>query len=89
MSLEWTGCRCTLISNSSITYESGYPGVPLDFADVSLHDVVPMQSNQDHKNTQVFPAVDNDIYDTVDFARDAGVDPTRHNHRIDLERGGT
>ena len=46
-----------------------------------------MQSNQDHKNSQVFPAVDNDIYDTVDFARDAGVDPTRHNHRIDLERG--
>ena len=70
-----------------ITYAQGYPGVPLDFADVSLHDVVPMQSNQDHKNTQVFPAVDNDIYDTVDFNRDAGVDPTRHNHRIDLERG--
>ena len=70
-----------------ITYAQGYPGVPIDFADVSLHDVVPMQSNQDHRNTLVFPAIDNDIYDTVDFTRDAGVDPTRHNHRIDLERG--
>ncbi|MAD23692.1 MAG: hypothetical protein CMO44_05900 [Verrucomicrobiales bacterium] len=70
-----------------ITYESGYPGVPLDFDNVSLHDVVPLQSNQEHKSQFAITDVDNETLDTIDLAITAGEDPTRHNHRIYLEKG--
>ena len=70
-----------------ITYEQGYPGVPTDFNNVSLHDVVPMQSNQEHRENRAITDVVNETTDTDDLAIAAGTDPTRHNHRIDLERG--
>lgn len=70
-----------------ITYAQGYPGVPVDYNSVSLHDVVPLQSNQDHKSTSAIVDIVNETMDTVDLAISAGTDPTRHNHRIDLEKG--
>ena len=52
-----------------------------------MHDVVPLQSNQDHKSTSAIVDIVNETMDTVDLAISAGTDPTRHNHRIDLEKG--
>jgi hypothetical protein len=70
-----------------VTYESGYPGVPLDFDSVSLHDVVPLQSNQEHKSQSATTDIENETLDTIDLAIPAGEDPTRHSHRIYLEKG--
>ena len=63
-----------------VTYESGYPGVPLDFNDVSLHDVVPMQSNQEHKSQFAITDVDNETLDTIDLTIVAGEDPVSYTH---------
>ena len=70
-----------------VTYDQGYPGVPLDFDNNSLYDVVPMQSNQDVNDSTATVDVENVITDTTDLTIAAGSDPTLHNHRIDLDRG--
>ena len=69
-----------------ITYASGYPGVPIDFNSASLHDVLPMQSNQQAGTTSIVPDLQNEEYDTVDLSQPNG-DPTLHSHRVDLEKG--
>ena len=69
------------------TYVQGAQGVPLDFANNSLYDVVPLQSNQNVQESRCTPDIENTTTDTVDLTIAAGEDPTRHNHRIDLEKG--
>ena len=81
------------------TYTTGANFVPTDWLDRSLADsgyesdpndrtaVVPLQSNQDIKTEQATTDVENEIFETVDLARNSGVDPTSHNHRIDLDKG--
>tara|TARA_S200000501_G_C20856284_1_gene757887 strand:+ start:7 stop:1410 length:1404 start_codon:yes stop_codon:yes gene_type:complete len=69
-----------------VTYASGYPGVPLDFNNSSLHDVLPLQSNLQVGSTTVIPDVANEEYDTVDLSQPNG-DPTLHSHRVDLVKG--
>ena len=73
--------------NVPITYEQGYPGVPLDVDGNSLHDVVPLQSNQEHKDGTAIVDIDQVATDTIDLSITPGDDPTNHNHRIDLDRG--
>ena len=73
--------------NVPITYEQGYPGVPLDENGNSLHDVVPLQSNQEHKDGTAIVDIDQVATDTIDLSITPGDDPTNHNHRIDLDRG--
>lgn len=70
-----------------VTYAQGYPGVPLDFDNNSLHDVVPLQSNDSVNDATATTDVENIVTDTVDLTIAAGTDPTLHNHRIDLDRG--
>ena len=81
------------------TYTTGANFVPLDWNGNSLADtgyiataanrtaVVPLQSNQDIKTEQATTDVEQETFETVDLARSAGVDPTSHNHRIDLDKG--
>ena len=69
-----------------VTYALGLNGVPLDFNGVSLHDVVPMQSNFQVNDSIVTTDVANEETDTVDLVQANG-DPTLHNHRIDLVKG--
>ena len=70
-----------------ITYASGLPGVPTDFGSVSLHDVLPLQSNFQVNDNRVIPDVQNIETDTLDLDQSANGDPTLHNHRIDLVKG--
>ena len=68
-----------------VTYANGYPGVPLDFDDNSLHDVVPLQSNQEVRTNRVITDVFNIETDTADLVQET--DPTFHTHRVDLVKG--
>jgi len=68
-----------------VTYASGYPGVPLDWASGSLHDVVPLQSNFEVQTNRVVSDVMNEETDTVDLTQ--ATDPTFHSHRVDLVKG--
>ncbi len=81
------------------TYTTGANFVPLDWNGNSLADtgyksdpndrtaVVPLQANQDIKTDRATCDLENETVETVDLARAAGVDPTAHNHRIDLDKG--
>jgi len=68
-----------------VTYTNGAVGVPKDFLGNSLYDVVPLQSNQEAKSLDVTTDVANVATDTVELGIAAGTDPTKHNHRIDLD----
>tara|TARA_B100001250_G_scaffold276775_1_gene239256 strand:+ start:2600 stop:3994 length:1395 start_codon:yes stop_codon:yes gene_type:complete len=70
-----------------VTYSQGAQGVPDDYAGNSLYDVLPLQSNGDVNDNTCTPDVDNEISDTTDLPREGGVDPTSHNHRIDIVKG--
>ena len=70
-----------------ITYASGLNGVPLDFNSVSLHDVVPLQSNFQVNTNRVIGDVQNVETDTIDLDQTTTGDPTLHNHRVDLVKG--
>ena len=67
------------------TYVQGASGVPEDFNNNSLYDVLPLQSNQNVQDSRCTPDIENVVTDTVDLSIAAGEDPTRHSHRIDLE----
>ena len=67
------------------TYVQGASGVPNDFNNNSLYDVIPLQSNQNVQEARCTPDIENVVTDTVDLSISAGEDPTRHTHRIDLE----
>jgi len=67
------------------TYVQGASGVPNDFNNNSLYDVIPLQSNQNVQEARCTPDIENVVTDTVDLSIAAGEDPTRHTHRIDLE----
>ena len=67
------------------TYVQGAQGVPNDFNNNSLYDVIPLQSNQNVQEARCTPDIENVVTDTVDLSIAAGEDPTRHTHRIDLE----
>jgi len=67
------------------TYVQGASGVPEDFNNNSLYDVLPLQSNLNYQDARCTPDIENVITDTVDLPTTAGVDPTLHSHRIDLE----
>tara|TARA_B100001250_G_scaffold294176_1_gene255797 strand:+ start:2236 stop:3678 length:1443 start_codon:yes stop_codon:yes gene_type:complete len=81
------------------TYTTGANFVPLDWNGNSLADpgyvsdpaartaVVPLQANQDRKIDRATPDIENETFETVDLPRSSGVDPTVHNHRIDLDKG--
>lgn len=79
-----SGAAASFTNDVPATYIQGATGVPVDFLGNSLYDVVPLQSNQEAKDTDVTTDIDNAVTDTIDLAIAAGTDPTRHNHRIDL-----
>ena len=66
------------------TYTSGAPGVPVDFANNSLFDVLPLQSNEAHEDKRSSVAIEHVAEDTADLVRTT--DPTIHNHRIDIDQ---
>jgi hypothetical protein len=72
-------------SNNDVpaTYIQG--SAPIDFLGNSLYDVLPLQSNQNVLTAVCTPDIENVATDTSDLEISAGADPTRHNHRIDLE----
>ncbi len=79
------GASATHSFTVPVTYANGYPGVPLDFDDNSLHDVVPLQSNQEVRTNRVITDVFNIETDTADLVQET--DPTFHTHRVDLVKG--
>ena len=66
------------------TYTSGAPGVPVDFNNNSLFDVVPLQSNEAHEDRRLSVALEHVAEETADLVRTS--DPTIHNHRIDIDQ---
>ena len=68
------------------TYTNGALGVPLDYNNGSLFDVVPMNSNSSTRTQQVSPEVNNTVSEVLELSQPAG-NPTKHNHKIDLVKG--
>ena len=69
------------------TYASGLPGVPTDFngsVGVSLHDVLPLQSNDLAESGRAYTAIEHVVTETDPLTQTAG-DPTIHNHRVRIE----
>ena len=81
-----SGAAATHNFTVPVTYANGLAGVPLDVNGVSLHDVLPLQSNFQYAESRVTPDIQNEETDTADLVQTTG-DPTLHNHRIDLEKG--
>ena len=72
------------VGKAAATYTSGAPGVPLDFANNSLFDVLPLQSNEGHEDKRQSVALEHVSEDTADLVQTS--DPTIHNHRIDIDQ---
>ena len=47
---------------------------------------MPLQSNQNVQTSRCTPDIENVTTDTTELTIGAGEDPTRHSHRIDLEK---
>jgi len=67
-------------------YTQGAAGVPNDWLNNSLYDVVPLNSNSESSELKSFPQVANAITETDDIVQSDG-DPTNHNHKITLDKG--
>ncbi len=74
--------------NVEAAYLQGGPGVPNDWKDASLYEVVPMQMNDGHAQSaaKINPGLYNEFSETPDLGQDAG-DPTAHFHRVSLDKG--
>ena len=69
------------------TYVTGVAGMPVDWNNAQLTDVVPLQSNESAVSTTAITDVNNEETDTIDIPIQAGVIPTLHSHRVRLEKG--
>ena len=69
------------------TFVQGGPGVSNDWKDVSLNEVVPLQSNSDFvgAGNPIYPSLYNEYTQTNDLTQAS--DPTEHFHRLNLEKG--
>ena len=68
----------------SPTYVAGAVGVPVDSNNVSLADVLPLNSEGGVTERRAIMAVNSELSETVGLTQDSG-DPTTHTHRIRLE----
>ena len=66
------------------TYVAGATGVPVDFNNVSMDDVLPLQSNPDAESRRCSAAIEHTTSDTTDLTQTT--DPTLHNHRIRIDK---
>ena len=72
------------------TYVAGgtNPNVPVDFANNSLADVLPLQSNENYNRADSgYTAVEHIFTDTQNLVQPA--DPTIHDHRVDIDATAT
>ena len=70
------------------TYIAGATGVPVDFAGVSLADVLPLNSEEGTTTRRAIVSVNAAMEETRDLTQESG-DPTTHTHRIRLEPDGS
>ena len=70
-----------------VTYIANASGVPEDFLGNSLFDVLPLQANDSVVSGRATTDLENTVTDTVELPREGGIDPTIHNHRIDIDKG--
>jgi len=69
------------------TYVSGAVGMPVDFNNNQLTDVLPLQANESAVTQSSTPDVRNETTDTADLSIAAGTLPTAHSHRVRLDKG--
>jgi hypothetical protein len=67
-------------------YVSGGNGVPNDWKNISLYDVVPLNMNSASVDAECFPQVTN-LLSEVDELNQSDGDPTLHSHKITLLKG--
>ena len=87
---SWTtisGGSLDTIVTVPATYVTGVSGMPVDYNNAPLVDVVPLQSNESAISTTATTDVNNETTDTIDIPVQAGVIPTLHSHRVRLEKG--
>ena len=70
-----------------VTYVAGAVGMPTDFNNSAIADVVPLQSNESAVSSTAVPDVENDVTDTADISITPGTLPTAHSHRVKLNKG--
>ena len=68
-----------------VTYAQGEPGVPTDCNGLSLHDVLPLNSNLNVTDRRGILDLRNEQTETAELVQPT--DPTLHNHRIDIVKG--
>ena len=69
------------------TYIAGAPGMPKDYNNNELLDVVPLQAEDLAVSKVIIPDVENQGTDTADISIPVGTLPTAHSHRVRLEKG--
>ncbi len=80
---RWPGA----VRDMNATYISGATGVPVDWKNTSLGDVVPMQMSATAVTAgeQIYPALFNEFTETSSLSYET--DPTEHYHKIDIVKG--
>ena len=87
------GCRTMAQGTSGssltvpVTYQTGAVGMPTDYNNNPLTDVIPLQSNENAVSQTAVPDLENETTDTQDLSIQPGTLPTGHNHRVRLEKG--
>ena len=69
------------------TYTATAIGMPRDYNNNVLTDVLPLQSNQDWISNSGIINLSNEVNDTANLTIASGTLPTLHNHRVRLEKG--
>ena len=69
------------------TYIAGAPGMPKDYNQNELLDVVPLQAEDLAVSKVIIPDVENQGTDTADISIPVGTLPTAHSHRVRLDKG--
>ena len=76
--------------NQPATYVAGLtnPNVPVDFANNSLADVLPLQTNENYTlANEGYTAIEHVFTDTTNLVQ--STDPTIHDHRVDIDATAT
>lgn len=66
------------------TYNNGT--APVDWRDVSLVDVVPLNSNLNTDDSRIYASLFNEFSETTELDQQDG-DPTKHSHKLELTKG--
>jgi len=69
--------------NVNATYDTGT--APTDWRDVSMVDIVPLNSNLNSGDSRIYASLFNEFSETTELSQDG--DPTSHSHKLTITKG--